>query len=126
MSRTILLVEDNENALGLISSVLSDQGHHVYKARDVYEAQNHWDDTDVSFDLLICDVKLPDQEDGFTLAERLLKSRPNVPAMFISGDKDCFASPSIRSFGDSPFIAKPFDIKQMVAAVDQVLGDRAN
>jgi len=55
------------------------------------------------------------------LAEKLLEAHPEVPVMFISGDKDCFASPSIRQFGDSPFIAKPFNVKQMVAAVDQVL-----
>ena len=120
MGRTILVVEDNENALGLMTSVLKGQGHTVFGALDGSEAKNHWTDPDHSFDLLICDVKLPDI-DGFVLAENLLESRPDVPVMFISGDKDCFASPSIRAFGDSPFIAKPFDVNQMLAAVNQVL-----
>ena len=120
MGRTILLVEDDEHALGLMAAVLSKQGHEVFQAKDGAEAKNHWSDPARKFDLLIADVKLPG-EDGFVLAEKLLETRPNVPVMFISGDRDCFASPSIRAFGDSPFIAKPFNVKQMVAAVDQVL-----
>jgi DNA-binding response OmpR family regulator len=121
MGRTILLLEDDDHARGLMASVLAKQGHEVHQARDGAEAQNHWGDPNRKFDLLIADVKLPGGEDGFMIAEKLLESRPQVPVMFISGDRDCFASPSIRAFGDSPFIAKPFNVKQMVAAVDQVL-----
>ena len=124
MAATILLIEDDEHARALMASVLTNRGHTVVQARDGTEAQNHWTDPERSFDLLIADVKLPGAEDGFTLAERFLESRPNVPVLFISGDPDCFASPSIRTFGDSPFIAKPFNVKQMIAAVDQVLGQR--
>ena len=121
---TILLIEDDEHALALMASVLTNQGHTVLQAKDPSEAQNHWTDPERGFDLLITDVKLPGAEDGFTVAERFLKSRPNVPVLFISGDRDCFASPAIRTFGDSPFIAKPFNVKQMIAAVEQVLGVR--
>lgn len=121
MGRTILLVEDDDHARGLMASVLAKQGHDVHQARDGAEAQNKWGDPERKFDLLISDVKLPGNEDGFMLAEKLLETRPDVPVLFISGDPDCFASPSIRAFGDSPFIAKPFNVKQMVAAVDQVL-----
>jgi DNA-binding response OmpR family regulator len=120
MGRTILLIEDDEYALGLMAGALEKQGHTVHRARDASEAKNHWSHAERKFDLLIADVKLPD-EDGFVLAEQLLESRPTVPVMFISGDPDCFASPSIRNFGDSPFIAKPFNVKQMLGAVDQVL-----
>jgi DNA-binding response OmpR family regulator len=121
MGRTILLVEDDDHARGLMANVLVKQGHEVFQARDGAEAANHWSDPARKFELLIADVKLPGDEDGFMLAERLLETRPEVPVMFISGDPDCFASPSIRRFGDSPFIAKPFNVKQMLAAVDQVL-----
>jgi DNA-binding response OmpR family regulator len=111
MGRTILLIEDDEYALGLMATALEKQGHTVFRAKDASEAKNHWSHADRNYDLLISDVKLPD-DDGFVLAENLLETR---------GDKDCFASPSIRQFGDSPFIAKPFNLKQMLAAVNQVL-----
>jgi DNA-binding NtrC family response regulator len=120
MGRTILLIEDDEYALGLMATALEKQGHTVFRAKDASEAKNHWSHADRKYDLLISDVKLPD-DDGFVLAENLLEARPTVPVVFISGDKDCFASPSIRQFGDSPFIAKPFNLKQMLAAVNQVL-----
>lgn len=121
MSRTILLVEDDEHALGMMASVLRNKGHTVVTASAPDQAQNHWSDPALKFDLLISDVKLPGEEDGFMLADRFLELHPDVPVMFISGDPDCFASPAIRKFGDSPFIAKPFNVKQMISAVDQVL-----
>ena len=124
MARTILLIEDDEYALGLMAAALEKQGHTVFKAKDGSEAQNLWAPADRHFDLLISDVKLPG-EDGFVLAERLLDSRPDVPVMFISGDKDCFASPSIRAFADSPFIAKPFTGEELSAAVAAVLSPSA-
>ena len=117
----ILLIEDDEHALGLMRAVLEKNGHTVTTARDGSEAQNHWTDPNLKFDLLISDVKLPGGEDGFMLADKFLLSHDDVPVMFISGDPDCFASPSIRKFGDSPFIAKPFNVKQMMTAVNQVL-----
>ena len=124
MAATILLIEDDDHARALMASVLTNRGHTVVQAADAAAAQNHWTDPERSFDLLIADVKLPGEEDGFSVAERFLETRPNVPVLFISGDPDCFASPSIRTFGDAPFIAKPFNLKQMIAAVDQVLGNR--
>jgi two-component system cell cycle response regulator CpdR len=121
MAKAILLIEDDEHALALMTAALRREGHTVYAAKDSNEARLLWGEPGRAFDLLIADVKLQGDEDGFSLAETLLEEKPGVPVMFISGDRDCFASPSIRSFGDAPFISKPFNVKQMLTAVDKVL-----
>jgi two-component system cell cycle sensor histidine kinase/response regulator CckA len=121
MARTILVVEDDEPTLTLMASALTKRGHQVFQAKDSNEAELQWGEPGRAFDLLISDIRLPENQDGFALAEKLLETRPDVPVIFVSGDPDCFACPNIRLFGDSPFIPKPFDLHKMVAAVEQVL-----
>lgn len=125
MARTILLVEDDEPILKLIATTLAKEGHRVFKAIDAGEAEKIWMEAGQSFDLLITDVRLATEEDGFTLAGKFVESHPEVPVIFVSGDRDCFACPAIQKFADSPFIAKPFDIKKMVAVVNKALAQRA-
>jgi DNA-binding NtrC family response regulator len=121
MPRTILVVEDDEHVSGLVAATLSKHGYVVFQAKNSMEAMRLWADSAQPFDVLISDVRLEEEDDGFVLADKLLAIRPNVPVIFISGDKDCFASPAIQRFGDSPFIAKPFDLKKLVKAVGDIL-----
>jgi two-component system nitrogen regulation response regulator GlnG len=121
MARTILLVEDDEPVLGLMATALTKQGHQIFKAHDADEAEKEWTEPGRAFDLLVTDVHLATPEDGFALAQKFLEVHPNVPVIFVSGDRDCFSLPSIRMFGDSPFIPKPFDIKKLLGAVDKLL-----
>jgi len=121
MVRTILLVEDDEPTLALMATALTRQGHEVLKARDTIEAERLWTEPGRLFDLLIADVRLSEEDDGFALARKLLELQPGVPVIFVSGDRDCFACPAVNYFGDAPFISKPFDLNQMIKAVNDVL-----
>lgn len=122
MPRRILLVEDDEATLDFIATALAKSGYEVVKAKDTTQAKWLWEDAKAPFDLLLTDVRLEAEDDGFMLAGKLLESQPNVPVMFISGDQDCFASPAVQRFGDSPFLRKPFDLKKMLASVDGLIG----
>jgi DNA-binding NtrC family response regulator len=121
MAQRILIVEDDEAVLGLLATTLRKNGYEVSEAKSGSQAKWLWEDAKQPFDLLLSDVRLEAEDDGFMLAEKLLASQPNVPVMFISGDQDCFASPAIQKFGDSPFLRKPFDLKKMVRSVADLL-----
>jgi two-component system, cell cycle sensor histidine kinase and response regulator CckA len=121
MARTILLVDDEEDALAVMSTALKRQGYNVAQATNSGDALRLWTENEPAFDLLISDVRLMEPEDGFVLADKLLAARPGIPVIFVSGDRDCFASPAIQRFGDSPFIRKPFDIRRMLTSVADVL-----
>src|SRR5690242_11511654 len=123
MPRRILLVDDDEPTLELLGTTLEKNGFEVVKAKDTTQAKWLWEDAKAPFDLLLTDVRLEAEDDGFMLAARLLESQPNVPVMFISGDEDCFASPAIQRFGDSPFLRKPFDLKKMLASVNKIIAN---
>ena len=125
MAQTILVVEDDEHVAGLIAAALGKQGYLVSQAKNSMEAMRLWTDSGPPFELLISDVRLEEEDDGFVLAEKLLELRPEVPVIFISGDQDCFASPAIQRFGDAPFIAKPFDLKKLAKAVGDMLAKKS-
>jgi two-component system response regulator ResD len=120
MARTILLVDDEEDALALMAAALEREGYQVAQASNGHEAFRLWTESKPAIDLLISDVRLHEQDDGFVLATKLLTARPG-PVIFVSGDQDCFASPAIQRFGDSPFIRKPFDVKKIVTSVRDIL-----
>ena len=121
MPHKILVVEDDEPTLELLATTLEKNGYQVAKAKDTTQAKWLWEDAREPFNLLLTDVRLESQDDGFMLATRLLESQPNVPVMFISGDRDCFASPAVQRFGDSPFLSKPFDLKKMLGSVKKLI-----
>lgn len=121
MAQTILLVDDEEDALALMGAALEREGYKVEQATNSHDAYRIWTESKPAIDLLISDVRLQEEDDGFVLADKLLAARPGVPVIFVSGDRDCFASPAIQRFGDSPFIRKPFDVRKMVTSVQNVL-----
>ena len=75
---------------------------------------------DGTIDLLITDVKMP-RMDGLALIEKLLKERPNIRILVMSGHlrKSCAA----RKRGIS-FLRKPFPPGLFREKVREVLGDK--
>ena len=125
MSRRILLVEDDPEFRSIMATTLQDAGHSVTSATNCAEAEQFWNDAPSPFDLLISDVRLEDEDDGFMLARRLLETQPTVPVLFVSGDPDCFASPAIQRFADAPFIRKPFNLEKFESTVERLLAGSA-
>jgi signal transduction histidine kinase/ActR/RegA family two-component response regulator len=75
------------------------------------------------FDLLLCDVMIPDLP-GLEIARRLRQKDPSLPVLFVSG----FATPAARAVSElsSAFLlAKPFSQEELSRKLEQVLGPRA-
>ncbi len=81
---TILLVEDNDNVLDLVLTILDDLGYQVLHARNGREALAQIDNYPHKIDLLLTDVMMP-QMDGKHLANYLRKNNPAQKVLFISG-----------------------------------------
>ena len=64
---------------------------------------------DPAIDTLICDVFMPEVS-GPALVERVHRSRPDLPVLFVSG----FAG---AEAGDARMLAKPFSLRQLVGAL---------
>ncbi len=116
----ILVVDDEEPIITLISEILAADGHRVTPAFNGAEAIAWTQMRD--FDLIISDVRMP-AVGGPAFFEILQNSRPDLLArvVFVTGDT---VSGSTRQFLQSverPVLAKPFDPERLRALVEELL-----
>ncbi len=73
-----------------------------------------------SYDILILDVMMP-QEDGFTLAEKLQKSHPDLPFLFVTARKLKEDVLTGLKLGADDYITKPFDADELILRIQNIL-----
>ncbi len=76
----ILLVEDDEDLVGILLGLLQALGHEVVTAKSSLAVLQLVSDPPYNFDLMIVDQKTP-VEPGADLAEGLIRISPNVPVI---------------------------------------------
>ncbi len=120
---TILLVEDEEGLRALNARGLSSRGYTVLEAGNGVEAIEVLDEHG-RVDLVVSDVVMPEM-DGPTLLKELRRRDPDVKIIFVSGYAEEAFSKNLPSNEQGKeqyaFLAKPFTLKQLVAAVKQTM-----
>jgi CheY-like chemotaxis protein len=81
---TILLVEDDQDALDAFRTLLEIQGYTVIAARSVREALDLLDQHHQEVDVVISDIRMPDV-DGLDLIRVLRHRFPALPTILVSG-----------------------------------------
>jgi two-component system, cell cycle sensor histidine kinase and response regulator CckA len=118
---TILVVEDEDMVRNLIRMVLQWNGHTVLEARDGREAllicENHL----AAIDLVVADAIMP-RISGPELAEQLVKQKPGLKVLFISGYTDHDLSAFELQKAGRDYLQKPFTPDAIVRKIDQLLG----
>jgi two-component system cell cycle sensor histidine kinase/response regulator CckA len=117
---TILLVEDEEGLRALNARGLASRGYTVLEAGNGVEAIEVLEKHNGKVDLVVSDVVMPEM-DGPTLLRELRSRDPDLKIIFVSGyAEDAFEKhlPADRNF---EFLAKPFTLTQLVAAVKDTL-----
>ncbi len=119
----ILVVEDNEQVLELISGVMRSRGYDVVEARDGAEAVEAYRKEPEALRLLILDVDLP-KLSGTACLELIRKSGGEAPAILISGNPefDQREGHRVGNGDDVAFLAKPFAISRLADLVGKLLG----
>jgi two-component system, cell cycle sensor histidine kinase and response regulator CckA len=121
---TILLVEDEEGLRGLNARGLTSRGYTVLQAANGLEAVEAFDSYFGKIDLVVSDVVMPEM-DGPTLLIKLRNRDPDVKIIFVSGyAEEAFEKNLPEGEKDKyNFLAKPFTLKQLVAAVKEKMGN---
>jgi two-component system cell cycle sensor histidine kinase/response regulator CckA len=117
---TILLVEDEEAVRSFAARALRMRGYHVLEAGGGEEALEMVKDEDVSIDLIITDVVMPNM-DGPMLVRRVKELKPGLAVIFMSGYAEEAFRKADQSSEDIHFLPKPFGLKQLAAKVKDVL-----
>jgi len=118
----ILIIEDNEQNLYLITFILQQHGHEVFQARDGREGIRLA--TQLEPDLILLDIQLP-EIDGYAVA-RELRSNPqldNVPIVAVTsyamlGDRE-----RILAEGCTGYIEKPINPETFLTQIFESMRD---
>ena len=117
---TVLLVEDEDGVRALIRQVLHRAGYTVLQARHGGEALLTCERHEGKIDLLLTDVVLT-QMSGHELALRLMKIRPDMKVLYMSGYTDeAVVHHGVLTAG-SAFLQKPFTNEALSRKVREVL-----
>jgi two-component system, cell cycle sensor histidine kinase and response regulator CckA len=117
---TILLVEDEEGLRALNARGLASRGYTVLEAGNGIEAMDVLERTTGGVDLVVSDVVMPEM-DGPTLLRELRSRDPSLKIIFVSGYAEDAFQKHLPVDGQFAFLAKPFTLKQLVAAVKETL-----
>ena len=120
MKKKILVIEDNEQNLYLITFILEKDGYLVLQAKDGREGIEIADQTDPT--LILLDIQLP-RMDGYAVA-RELRSIPKmaeVPIIAVTsyamvGDKE-----RVLAAGCSGYIEKPINPETFMTEVEKYI-----
>jgi CheY-like chemotaxis protein len=120
---SVLVVDDEEILLNLLTRVLQRAGCRVACARDGEEAVRLLEAEPGAFDVAILDLGVPPR--GALIALRALRAlRPDLGAILTSGSgPDADVREALRDDERSTFVAKPFAPADLTRALAQVSGE---
>ena len=120
--RTILIVDDDRQILGLVEKMLRPQGVTVLSADKPSEALRICEAQPV--DVLISDVMMPEM-DGVELIRVLRKAHPRLKIIASSGlgteKGGSFRAAELEALGVTSFLAKPYTVDKLLAALQDLL-----
>jgi DNA-binding response OmpR family regulator len=119
---TILLVDDDNEIIESMRTVLETRGYRILVARDgnaglsVAERENP--------DLIVLDMMMP-KKSGFLVLEKL-KGRPGglIPTIMITGNEGSRHRAYAEMLGVKDYIRKPFAMEKLVKSIERILEPR--
>jgi len=113
----ILVVDDDSRIRQLLSRYLGDRGFRVTTAATAAEARLRL--AGLAFDVLIVDVMMPG-EDGMTLVKGLRRTT-DVPILMLTALTESERRVQGLEAGADDYVAKPFDPRELVLRITNIL-----
>jgi two-component system, cell cycle sensor histidine kinase and response regulator CckA len=118
--QTVLVVEDNEETLNILSRTLAAGGYDVIWARNGADTMKLLTRHDGPIALIIVDVVLPGMS-GPELVARVSRRYPRAAALYVSA----YDPETVRSHGVDPdtmrFLPKPYEPSELLSEVEAAL-----
>jgi CheY-like chemotaxis protein len=124
-SETVLVVEDEELVRDYVVAQLKSFGYRTVAAAngpDALVLVNRGTD----FDLLFTDIVMPGGMDGRELAEAVIRQRPGVPVLYMSGYPEAAMLQDGRLDPGITLLSKPYRPADLARSIRQVLDSRAH
>lgn len=117
-AKRILLVDDDPEIVESMRLTLEARGYEILVARDgnqglvMAERENP--------DLLILDMMMP-KRSGFLVLEKLLRSKPSLPAIMITANEGSRHKAYAEMLGVKDYLRKPFPMDRLLESVERLL-----
>jgi two-component system cell cycle sensor histidine kinase/response regulator CckA len=118
---TVLLVEEEQNVRTLLGKYLAEQGYAILEAKDSEEALERCKAHKSSaINLMICDLVMTEMN-GIELARRARTHHPAMKTLYLSAHSESSMIYRGIPLTDISFLPKPFKLKDLIAAVNELL-----
>lgn len=118
ISKHILVVDDDTRLRSLLQRYLREQGYLVTAAKDAYEAEMFLEK--YIFDILIVDIMMP-KINGLDFLKNLRDRGNTVPVILLTAMGEAADRISGLEIGADDYIAKPFEPKELVLRINNIL-----
>jgi len=112
----ILVIEDEENVLNILSAILIKGGHQVETASDGSQGIEMFEKEE--FDLVFTDLGMPSMS-GWQVAEKVKGINKRVPVALITGWNIELNESEMRKSGVDLLVYKPFEVNQVLRLVQE-------
>ena len=118
----ILLVDDEKYVADVEKKMLEYFGYQVAEFYDSKKALKIFAEKPDDFNIIITDQTMPDIT-GVELAENILKIKPDIPIILLTGFSDQVSEDKARKAGVKEYIMKPVVMKKLAETVRMLLDD---
>jgi two-component system, cell cycle sensor histidine kinase and response regulator CckA len=116
----VLVVDDEENILRVIKSVLQKHKYNVLCAGDGVEAVALFAQQMDAIAVVLTDIVMPHM-DGIALVRALTKMKADTPIIAFTGDAHQARLDELRAMNVNNFLIKPFNAEDLLAAVHALI-----
>jgi DNA-binding NtrC family response regulator len=123
MMQKILIIEDDHHILLMMKKMLGNKGFEITLASNGNEGLELF--KKITFDLVITDIIMPEKE-GLETIREMRRMRSDLKIIAMSGGGKISAENYLETakiFGASKLLEKPFSRKQLVTAVQEIIGE---
>lgn len=121
LNRDILIVDDEPNAIKVLSAILSMEGYNVFEALDVESATMIVRKKNV--DAVITDLKMPGK-DGIQFFDYLRREYPDIPVIFLTAYGSVESAVSAMTAGAVYYFIKPPDYQKLKSILSEAVKGR--
>ena len=117
-AKKVLIVDDDEDFSVLAAVRIEEAGYKVEAETDGGKVLGRV--RDIHPDLLLLDIMLGGDGDGFSILKKIKKEMPDLPVIVVTG-KAVMMSDIFSMEGSSGFFKKPPDFKELVSRIKDLI-----
>ena len=118
----VLIVDDETNAIKVLSAILSDAGYYVFEAQDVEKAVKTISRKEI--DVIITDMKMPGKG-GMHVLEYVIENHPDIPVIFLTAYGTVDSAVHAMTLGAFYYFIKPPDYVKLKSLVSKAVKQRS-